>query len=131
MPNVLTEPEIHRVLKLLNARLIRNGAPPIAIVVCGGAALIVLGLNQRTTTDVDIVALADDARTLSAPAPLPEYVLQAAKEVALTLKMPADWLNNGPSSGEGGLFQMGLPVGFTERLAGRWPMTCPQAFAHC
>ena len=30
-----------------------------------------------------------------------------------------NWLNNGPSRDEGGLFQMGLPVGFAERLKER------------
>ncbi|MBL7645601.1 MAG: hypothetical protein JNK74_05355 [Candidatus Hydrogenedentes bacterium] len=116
MPHSLSDSEIQRTLNLLNGRLARNGAPPTGIVVCGGAALIVLGLNQRTTNDVDIVALSDEARTLYAPAPLPEHLLQAAMEVALTLKLPADWLNNGPSRDEGGLFQMGLPEGFAARL---------------
>lgn len=115
----LSNPEIERALSLLNGRLARNGAPPTGIVVCGGAALIVLNLNPRTTNDVDIVALADEARALYTPAPLPEHLLQAAKEVALTLKLPVDWLNNGPSRNEGGLFQMGLPEGF----AARWTMT--------
>ncbi|MBI9018168.1 MAG: hypothetical protein JEZ07_13005 [Phycisphaerae bacterium] len=30
--------------------------------------------------------------------------------------MPQNWLNNGPSSGEGGLFRLGLPDGFRSRL---------------
>jgi len=116
MRSSLSDSEIQRALDLLSGRLARNGAAPTGIVVCGGAALIVLGLNQRTTKDVDIVALSDEARTLYAPAPLPEHLLQAAKEVALTLGLPPDWLNNGPSRDEGGLFQMGLPEGFSERL---------------
>lgn len=116
MYNSLSNPEIQQALELLNGRLARNGAPATGLAVCGGAALIMLGLNQRTTTDVDIVALADEIGTLSAPVPLPEHLLQAAKEVALTMGLPADWLNNGPSRNEGGLFQMGLPEGFTDRL---------------
>ncbi len=32
------------------------------------------------------------------------------------MDLPATWLNNGPSRGEGGLFQMGLPAGLAERL---------------
>jgi hypothetical protein len=50
------------------------------------------------------------------PAPLPEELLVAAKEVADTLNLPQDWLNNGPSSGDGGLFRLGLPDGFKDRL---------------
>ena len=53
---------------------------------------------------------------LVSPMPLPDSLLQAAGEVAATMQLPEDWLNNGPSQDEGGLFQMGLPKGFRERL---------------
>jgi hypothetical protein len=43
-------------------------------------------------------------------------LLQAAGEVAEDLALAPEWLNNGPSSGEGGLFQLGLPDGFATRL---------------
>jgi hypothetical protein len=36
--------------------------------------------------------------------------------VARDLGLFEGWLNNGPSRGEGGLFQMGLPAGFVGRL---------------
>lgn len=116
MKEALTGRKIADMLGLLDGRLDRNGAPPIGIVVCGGAAMIVTGLLSRTTTDVDIVALIDDAERLVSPVPLPESLLQAAREVAETMQLPEDWLNNGPSRDEGGLFQMGLPEGFRERL---------------
>jgi hypothetical protein len=89
------------------------------MVVCGGAAMIVTGLLSRTTTDVDIVALLDDSQTLVAPVPLPDSLVRAAGEVAETMQLPQYWLNNGPSRDEGGLFQMGLPEGFQERLHAR------------
>ena len=73
-------------------------------------------LIHRTTKDVDIVALMDANNLLVDPAPLPEELLVAAKEVADTLNLTQDWLNNGPSSGDGGLFRLGLPDGFKERL---------------
>ena len=47
-------------LSLLDRRLSLAGSPRFRIVVCGGTALIALGLHDRTTRDVDIVALADD-----------------------------------------------------------------------
>ena len=53
---------------------------------------------------------------LASPAPLPDALLKAVAEVAEDLGLDGNWLNNGPSSGEGGLFQMGLPAGFGERL---------------
>ena len=58
----------------------------------------------------------DDRGVLLDPAPLPEILVRAAHEVAYDLGLPEDWLNNGPSSGEGGLFRMGLPEGFVQRL---------------
>ena len=109
--------QLDTVFRLLDGRLMRAGAQPVHLVVCGGAAMIAVGLLSRTTKDVDIVALLDDdGRKLVAPVPLPTHLLKAAGEVAEVLNLPKDWLNNGPSRNEGGLFQMGLPVGFQGRL---------------
>ena len=84
--------------------------------VCGGTALVATGLIMRATRDVDIVAMVDADGNLIDPAPLPAPLVEGAKEVAEDLGLPEDWLNNGPSSGEGGLFRMGLPDGFLGRL---------------
>jgi len=104
-------------LRLLNGRLDIADAPNFNLVVCGGTALVATGLVMRATRDVDIVALADDDGVLIDPAPLPNALERAALEVAEDLGLPEDWLNNGPSSGEGGLFRLGLPDGFAERLS--------------
>ncbi len=69
----------------------------------------------RTTRDIDIVALASPQGLIS-PDPLPKDLEKAAAEAAEDLGLPDNWLNNGPSRGEGGLFQMGLPEG----MQGRW-----------
>jgi hypothetical protein len=108
--------QINVALRLLDGRLKLNRSGSFAIVVCGGTALNAMRLISRTTKDVDIVALMNSNNQLTDPAPLPQELLIAAKEVADTLNLPADWLNNGPSSGDGGLFRMGLPDGFKERL---------------
>jgi hypothetical protein len=47
---------------------------------------------------------------------LPPPLVKAALEVADDLGLPEDWLNNGPSRDEGGLFRLGLPHGLSERL---------------
>jgi hypothetical protein len=106
-------------LQLLDGRLSVASAPPYRIVVCGGTALFAMGLLTRGTRDVDIVALADDSTVLIDPAPLPLPLQLAAREVAGDLGLPGDWLNNGPSSGDGGLFRLGLPDGLAERLTWR------------
>lgn len=107
---------LDEVFRLLDGRLTRLGAPPVHLVVCGGAALIAVGLLSRTTRDVDVVALLDEHQCLIAPVPFPNHLVKAAGEVAEVLNLPKDWLNNGPSRDQGGLFQMGLPAGFQGRL---------------
>jgi hypothetical protein len=108
--------KLNQALRLLNGRLELAGAPRFNLVVCGGSALAATGLVTRTTKDVDIVALMDDDGVLLDPAPLPQALVREAHEVALDLGLQQDWLNNGPSSGDGGLFRVGLPEGFVERL---------------
>ena len=108
--------KINEALRLLDGRLKMNRSSSFSLVVCGGTALNAMHLIQRTTKDVDVVALMGSNNQLVDPAPLPDELLVAAKEVADTLNFPQDWLNNGPSSGDGGLFRLGLPDGFKERL---------------
>lgn len=103
-------------LRLLNGLLVLAAAPRFNLVVCGGSALAATGLVVRTTKDVDVVALMGDEGDLLDPAPLPQALVQAALDVALDLGLPQNWLNNGPSSGDGGLFRLGLPEGFVARL---------------
>ena len=104
-------------LRLLNGRLAIAGAPNFNLVVCGGTALMATGLVQRTTRDVDIVAMADEEGRMIDPSPLPASLVKAAQEVAEDLGLPEDWLKNGPSSGEGGIYRLGLPLGFADRLS--------------
>jgi hypothetical protein len=65
---------------------------------------------------MDVVALLSTSHELVSPDPLPDFLLTAADQVARDLGLFEGWLNNGPSRGEGGLFQMGLPEGFVGRL---------------
>jgi hypothetical protein len=111
-----THEKINEALRLLDGRLRLNRSSSFALVVCGGTALNAMQLIERTTKDVDIVALMDSNEQLADPAPLPQELLIAAREVADTLKISQDWLNNGPSRGDGGLFRMGLPDGFKARI---------------
>jgi hypothetical protein len=110
---------LERALRLLGARLDLATAPAIGLVVCGGSALVALGLIKRTTRDVDVLALMNSSGDLISPDPLPQYLLDTAKEVARDLGLAPDWLNNGPSRDIGGIFQLGLPEGIASRLHAR------------
>jgi hypothetical protein len=115
MWETLDRTQLDLAMRSLAIRLAENQSDSVEIVVCGGSALILTGMIPRTTKDVDVVALMR-AGHLASPSPLPDELLQAAREVADDLDLEDNWLNNGPSRGEGGLFQMGLPAGFAERL---------------
>lgn len=115
----LTKSDLGRAFRLLAGRLDLMRADPVGLVLCGGSALIATGLRQRTTHDADVVALMTETGELLNPAPLPPALLDAAAHVGRDLGLGPNWLNNGPSNGEGGLFQMGLPAGLTNRLTKR------------
>src|SRR5665213_3123084 len=117
MSNKLSKDNLDRTFSLLADRLELMGAKVVRLVVCGGSALIATGLRQRTTNDADIVALMNDAGQLVSPDPLPTFLMDAAARVAHDLGLNENWLNNGPSRDDGGLFQMGLPEGFAGRLS--------------
>lgn len=84
------------------------------IVVIGGSALLALGVVERATRDVDIVALRSGSE-LRNPAPLPEALQVARDRVARDFSLPEDWLNTGPAD----LLDLGLPEGFIDRLETR------------
>lgn len=81
------------------------------IVAIGGGSLLLLKQLDRTTKDLDLVALIKNGQCISAE-PLPHALLQAADEVGIALNFSKNWLNTGPAS----LFDMGLPSGFMNRL---------------
>ena len=103
--------KLHEALHLLNEQLELQGADAVSLVVCGGSALIAVGLVSRTTRDVDVVAMVQDG-ILKYAEPLPPHVTEAAGRVAEILNLPSDWLNNGPAS----QFLLGMPEGLAARL---------------
>lgn len=84
------------------------------IVVIGGSALLALGLVERATRDVDVLALAA-AEGLVPADPLPTGLAQARDRVARDFGLQADWLNPGPTE----LLRLGLPEGFLSRVETR------------
>lgn len=80
------------------------------LVIVGGSALLALDLVQRATQDVDVVALAQDGRLVSA-VELPTGLVAARNRVARDFGISDDWLNSGPAS----MLRFGLPEGFEQR----------------
>ena len=110
---------INDALTLLGELLSSEGLGPYRVAVCGGAALISCALVSRTTIDVDVVAMLDENAKLVSPDPMPPDLLRISQVVQRNLGLPDNWLNNGPSREPGGLFQVGLPLGFAQRLVSR------------
>lgn len=81
------------------------------VVAIGGGSLLLLRQIERTTKDLDLVALVENGRIRSAD-PLPQFLLKAAEEVGRALELGKEWLNIGPAA----LLNMGLPPGFMDRM---------------
>jgi len=105
--------QVDELLSALAEQLAEEGEP-IELVVIGGSALIALGLVQRATRDVDVVALLEDG-DLVQPDPLPDRLVRARDRVARDFALPVDWLNAAPRA----LLDFGLPAGFVDRLERR------------
>jgi hypothetical protein len=74
-----------------------------------------LGLADRSTVDVDILAAATDDGALHPPDPLPAALLAAARAVARDRGLAADWLNTQVA----GQWRLGLPPGTERDIAWR------------
>lgn len=108
---MLAHKNLDRVLEALASQMETTGDRR-ELVVIGGAGLIAVGLIERPTRDVDVVALATD-RGLESADPLPSDLREAAHRVAADLDLEEKWLNAEPSSG---LLELGLPEGFRSRV---------------
>ena len=86
----------------------------IGIVVVGGASLNLLGLVERTTADVDVIARVHPSdgsgQTLVPPEPMPKPLMNAVETVARDFDLPADWMN----AMIGAQWDLGLPPNFEE-----------------
>lgn len=110
---------LNRAFELLGMLLERRIPNPLGLVICGGSALLALGLIPRATKDVDIVCLIEDGKLIAATK-LPGALMDAARLAALELDLPKDWLNPGPAMLlNEALPNQGLPSGFQDRLVRR------------
>ena len=113
--NLLSRELLDQALRLTADRLAERDAPKETLVVCGGSALLALGLIHRTTNDVDVLAGVDVTNELIDPRPLSPALQTVAVEVGAQLDLSPDWLNAGPAD----QVLMGLPEGFLSRLIRR------------
>lgn len=77
----------------------------------GGGAMLLLGLLDRPTNDLDVVTQADESGAAVSADPLASPLREAITDVARAFDLPEDWLNPGPAA----LLELGLPPGFADR----------------
>lgn len=88
--------DIRRTLDLLNLYLQKTGERR-TFIICGGASIILRGIQGRGTSDIDIIAPEIDQT-------LKESSLRVAKD----LDLEADWLNDKPRK----FYAKDLPTGW-------------------
>jgi hypothetical protein len=113
MADITTSEQVNELLAALGEQLAAAGRP-YELVVIGGSALLALGMIDRATRDIDLLALrtGDELRR---PDPLPTGLVTAAERVGRDFGLPRDWLNAGPAS----MLDLGMPAGFVGRLEER------------
>lgn len=111
--------ETEKIFYALAEQLQAMGSSPIEMVVCGGAALNVLGFVRRTTKDVDVIAFVEKSKNGSSrlikASPLIPALVDAAKRVQKDFNLPENWINAGPAS----VMDFGLPHGLMDRVESR------------
>lgn len=113
--NPISSQNLDDTLNTLAAFLEDFGAAPEHLVLIGGSALLALGLVNRTTRDMDIMAGVDARIGLVDPRPMSDALQAAAAKVARELDLDPHWLNTGPAD----QLKAGLPEGFLLRLTRR------------
>jgi hypothetical protein len=95
MENITNREVVEQVLRALGEQL-GAAEESYELVVVGGSGLLILGVIERSTRDVDLVALRVGSE-LEKPDPLPEILRDARDRVARDFSLPDQWLNPGPA----------------------------------
>jgi len=107
--------DIERFLYAIGEQLARVDAR-YAIVIVGGAALSLQRVVQRTTNDVDVIAIADaSTHLIRRPDPLPDVLTGAIARVTRDFNLRPDWMNTVVAQ----QWRAGLPPGFGDRVEWR------------
>jgi hypothetical protein len=110
LSSVLELEQLEEALETLGELLEERGRS-IGVLVVGGGSLLLLGLVQRPTADIDVVGFCAPGGYTKADV-LPEFLAAAVRDVGDALGLGDRWLNNGPA----GLIDSGLPGGLEERV---------------
>jgi hypothetical protein len=114
-----SQKDVERILSALGEQIEQTSEDRFELLVCGGSALTILGLVERTTGDVDVLAYVKRGNggrisITKADALRPE-LSAAATKVARDFDLPEKWLNTDPASA----VDLGLPEGIMERVVTR------------
>lgn len=112
-PLIMEVQHLEEALHALGAVLASRGLT-YRLLIAGGSSLLLLGLVDRPTADVDVVGIVGRDGFASAE-PLPPALANAASEVGVAFGLDRAWLNAGPTS----LLDFGLPPGLEERITVR------------
>ena len=104
---------LEEALETLGAVLKEQGTP-FELLAIGGSGLLLLGLIDRPTGDLDVIASLRSGAFQKLEA-LPEALESAAEQVGQALGLGDQWLNARPSS----LMDFGLPEGWESRLTAK------------
>jgi hypothetical protein len=96
-------------------QLLADRGHAFEVVAIGGGGLLLIGIIDRPTKDLDLVALRRGDALVPVGKTLPPALGEAVVDVARVLDLAPNWLNGGPDS----LLRFGLPEGFLERLVRR------------
>lgn len=107
--------QIERALTQVGDLLLASGET-CAVAILGGAALNLLGIVERTTRDVHVLALgipSSEPVNLGRPEDqLPAPLLRAVEIVGRDFGLEMDWMNTGPAL----QWKQGLPPGLATRV---------------
>ena len=132
----LGRPQLEDALATLGGVLARRSLA-YEVVLVGGGSLLLRGIIERPTKDVDLLGIRLESGGIISLDTLPEPLTRAVRDVGLALGLAADWLNLGPAP----LLDLGLPPGFADRLsriafesfvvwyAGAYDLTCFKLYA--
>lgn len=120
--------EVEDVLWRLGKQMLYYHEDPISLVICGGSALNVLNISNRTTKYVDVLVIVEegpDGYKLKYGEELPASLVERIAAVGRDLGLDVDWLNMGPKDI---LPIYGPPAGMTERWVKREYGPCLTAY---